>query len=268
MNSELLEPNAQESFRLSDKAVRRRERKKVKASKGKTNAPMQNKNPEAERARTALVPRNERQAELIYAIDAVPVIFALGPAGVGKTYVTARSAMRKLLDGQISKIVVTRPTEAPKRHKLGFQPGNMEAKMKNWLIPIWEGFKAETSSANIDKLKQAGKVEIVPFEFMRGRSFDDCHIICDESQNCTLNDLALFITRIGQDSTMIICGDPSPWQIEEGVDSGLAQVVRMARIFNLSAAVVEFDEHDVVRSAAAKEWVAAFNKINPRALAA
>lgn len=267
MNSELLDPSAQDSFRLSDKAVRRRERKKLKATKGKSPANPQ-QHPDANRERRPLVARNDRQATLMQSFGVFPVIFALGPAGVGKTYVAARSAMQKLLTGQIEKIVVTRPTEAPKRHKLGFQPGNMEAKMKNWLIPIWEGFKSETSMANIDKLKQTGKIEIVPFEFMRGRSFDGSYIICDESQNCTLNDMALFITRIGEDSTMIICGDPSPWQIEEGVDSGLAQVVRMAKVFNLNASVVEFDERHVVRSAAAKEWVAAFNRMAPRALAA
>lgn len=265
MISEFLEPT-QDSFRLSEKATRRRERKKVKAAKGKT--PSVNPQKQDTGARAPLAPRNDRQAQLIAAFGVFPVIFGVGPAGVGKTYIAARTAMRKLLDGQIEKIVVTRPTEAPKRHKLGFQPGNMEAKMKNWLIPIWEGFKAETSTANIDKLKQAGKLEIVPFEFMRGRSFDDAYLICDEVQNCTLNDLALFITRIGENSTMILCGDPSEWQVEEGVESGLPQVIRMVRLFKLNAAVIEFDENHVVRSRAAKEWVAAFNKLSPRALAA
>lgn len=236
---EMFEPRAE----VSAKALRRRERK---ANKRKEAA-----------ASKALEPRTARQAELLAALNSHPVVFALGPAGTGKTYVPARNAMRLLQSpgSPIEKIVITRPTVAPSRHRMGYLPGGGAAKMKPWLVPIMDGMRDETSQAQIDKLTQDGKIEIVPFEHMRGRSFHNAAILLDEGQNCSFSDLELLITRTGEESTLVISGDTHQVDID---DSGLARVARMVAQHGLNAYVVEFDHTDVTRSAVAAEWVKAF----------
>jgi phosphate starvation-inducible protein PhoH and related proteins len=226
---------------ISDKARRRRERKAQKRGQAQ--------------ASSALVPRSHNQALLIEAIGFRPVVFAMGPEGTGKTYIPARIAMRRLLSGQVEKIIVTRPTAAPTRHRLGFLPGGAGAKLKPWLVPIMDGFKAESSQAQIDKFMTEGKIEIVPFEHMRGRSFHAAMVLLDEGQNATFSDLKLLITRTGEDSTVVISGDAGQTDIE---DSGLVRVSGMVARHGLDAEVIEFDYRDVTRSKVAADWVKAF----------
>lgn len=253
---EMLEPKS--SFPPSRKKSKAQRRADLKATK---NASQCATSPEA--ARKPLAPRNANQARLIDALHTRPVVFAIGPAGVGKTYIAARFAMEQMMQKNFDRIICTRPTEAPQRHRLGFQPGGINAKMKPWMVPIWDGFKAETSGANVDKFLASGQVEIVPFEFMRGRTFNDSAILLDEAQNCSLSDLELVITRIGEDSTLIISGDP--YQVDESVrESGLVTIFKMVEQFNLNAGAVFFTEKDVERSRTAKEWVSAFRRVNPR----
>lgn len=238
---------------LSEKARKRRERRAQRSTApGNTGFPG-----------GRLVPRNENQADLLAALSQHPVVFAIGPEGTGKTYIPARWAMQRLLtpSANISRIVVTRPTEAPKRHRLGFQPGNEKAKMKNWLIPIMDGFKAETSAANIEKLMLNGSIEIVPFEFMRGRSFDDSIVLLDEGQNCIFSDLKLIITRAGENTTTIITGDPYQDDLkDQGIESGLVPVWRMVEKYGLDAGRIAFSVDDVVRSGPTAAWVKAFHQ--------
>lgn len=228
---------------MSGKARRRQERT---AARRKTHT-----------AASAFEPRNENQRFLFEALDTFPVVFAIGPQGTGKTYVSARHAIRDLLKpGTLTdKIIITRPTAAHQRHKLGFQPGGLNAKMRPWLVPIMDGFRDETSPGILDKLTQEGKIEIVPFEFMQGRTFHNSRVLLDEAENCTYADLELVITRTGEDSTLVMSGDSHQSLIN---DSGLDEVVQMVDNFDLSAAVIEFTPDDVVRSRVAKEWVKAF----------
>jgi phosphate starvation-inducible PhoH-like protein len=231
---------------LSQKARKRQARKQAKRA--------------SDQPSNALVPRNKAQGELLQALRNRPVVFALGPAGVGKTYIPARFAIQQLLrmDSPIKKIVVARPTAAPSRHRLGFLPGNGNAKMRPWLVPIWDGFKAETSTQNLDKLMQAGQIEVVPFEHMQGRTFDDAVILLDEAENALIADLKMIITRTGEGSTLVISGDPEQAVID-GV-SGLVPVAAMVRRYGLNAAVVKFSDADVTRSPVVAEWVKAFRK--------
>lgn len=247
---------------LSEKAQARRARKAARAGRKGPPAYSQNQNAIAGVGKTRLQPRNQKQSDLLCALGSFPIVVAIGPAGTGKTYVTARWAMQRLLTPSSGKtrIVITRPTEAPRRHRQGFLPGGSDKKLAPWLIPIMDGFKAETSAANIAKLMLNGSIEIVPFEHMRGRSFDESIILLDEAQNCTFSDIELFTTRIGEDSTMILSGDPYQDDLrDQGLESGLVPFWRMVPTYQLDVGRVAFSVDDVVRSGPAAALVKAFH---------
>lgn len=205
---------------------------------------------------TTLHPKTEKQRTYIDLLKAGDNVFGIGPAGTGKTYLPARIAARKLIDLQISKIIISRITAAPnQRHALGFLPGKQEEKLAPWMIPVMDGLKAEVSGVTLDKWKNEKKLEFAPFETMRGRTFSDCVLILDEAQNATLPDLKLLLTRIGENCQVVVTGDIEQVDIR---DSGLMTVLRMSRQHRIPMSVVEFGAEDVVRSAFTKAWVAAF----------
>ena len=186
-------------------------------------------------------------------------IFAVGEAGTGKTYVPSRFALRRLLEGQIETIYIARPTVSPARHRQGFLPGKLDKKLEPWLAPVIAAFKDETSARQVDTLHQQGKIEFISFEHLRGRTLSDCFVILDEAQNCTMSDLKLFLTRKGENSMYVIAGDPSQVDIP---DSGLDTILDMIERQDLTPAILEFGSEDVVRSADAKEWVEAFQRLH------
>jgi phosphate starvation-inducible PhoH-like protein len=239
-----------EEFVESEKARKRRERKAAK------NAAFKRKGP------TQLIPRNERQSEYLDALQDSDQIFAIGPAGTGKTYLAARVMARRLKAGNIEKIYVARATVAPARHRQGFLPGKLEAKLKPWMTPIFDAFKEEMSSHELDRMMMEGKIEILSFEHLRGRTLLNCSVILDEAQNCTYEDFKLFLTRKGENCTYIICGDTT--QVDDSeIMSGFDSILTMVEKYDLDADIIEFLEEDVVRSAHAKEWVIAFSKETP-----
>lgn len=203
----------------------------------------------------ALVAKSPSQKSYIDRLHRGESVFAVGPAGTGKTYIPARLAAAKLREGAISKIIISRVTVAPPRHALGFLPGKVGDKMAPWLVPVFDGIKAEVSGTTLEKWKIEGKLEVVPFEFMRGRTFKDCWVILDEAQNATMPDLKLLLTRIGEDCQVVVTGDLDQIDIR---DSGLFEVIRIARAHDVPMAVAHFGTEDVVRSAFTKAWVAAF----------
>lgn len=226
----------------STKAQARQARRLEKANKGLAQAVK------------PLVAKNENQRDYIECLDEKESVLAIGPAGVGKTYIAGRKAAQRMIKGEIEKIIVSRVTVSKREHSLGFLPGNIDAKMKPWMTPIIEGIRAEVSGTTLDKWKAEGKFEIVPFEYMRGRNFENCVIILDEAQNATKDDLKLFLTRTGEDSQVIVCGDPDQTDIP---NSGLTLIVDLAEQHQIMD-VIEFTEDDVVRSKFAKAWVQAF----------
>lgn len=203
-------------------------------------------------------PLNQTQADLFEALKESPQVFVVGPAGTGKTYVAARHAMRQLLQGKTESIVLSRATVARRKHQLGFRPGKQDDKMADWMVPIMFGLKAECSTASIEKLRREGKIEFMPFETMRGRSIENAILILDEAQNCDIQDLKLFLTRVGENTQVIVAGDTDQVDID---DSGFETVLDMIEAHDMSAEIIEFDESDVVRSATAKEWVTAFRSL-------
>ena len=210
---------------------------------------------EAERGSAApLIPKTAKQRTYIEALRRGESVFGVGPAGTGKTYIPARLAARKLLDDTISKIIITRVTVATK-HALGFLPGKMEAKMAPWLVPVFDGLRAEMNAATLEKLRQENRIEIAPFEFMRGRTFSDSCVLLDEAQNANLSDLKLFLTRIGENCQVIVTGDLDQVDVK---DSGLSRVLFLAEEHNVPIRIVRFTEEDVVRSVFTRAWVSAF----------
>lgn|GEM_PF-4255816 len=200
-----------------------------------------------------LVAKNANQQDYLDILRDGDGVIAIGPAGTGKTYLAARIAAQRMLRNEIDKIIVSRVTVSKREHGIGFLPGNIDAKMKPWLTPVIEGLRAEVSGATLDKWRAEGRFEIVPFEFMRGRTFENSVIILDEAQNATFEDLYLFLTRTGEGSQVIVAGDPHQVDIP---NSGLNTIVDLAEEFEIMD-IVEFTDEDVVRSKMAKAWVQA-----------
>lgn len=229
------------------KAERRAQRRAAKAESQRSNHVLD------------LKPRTETQGFYLRCLREDTQIFGVGPAGTGKTYLAARHAMSRLKRHEIERIIVSRPTVSPSRHRMGFLPGNAAAKQRPWLKPIFDAFKDEVTPAVLDRMTQAGQVEVCPFEHMRGLSFHNAVVILDEAQNCDLRDLKLFLTRVGENSQVVICGDLDQTDMPE--DSGLRVVIDLIDRYEwIDASICEFGEDDVVRSEAAKQWVKAFTR--------
>ena len=209
------------------------------------------------RATKPFLPLNDSQRFMFESLESASQIFAIGEAGTGKTYISARHAARELMAGRTQKIIICRPTIAPAAHTLGFLPGNLNTKLRPWLVPVIDAISDDMSSTQINRLMQAGDIQFLSFEHMRGRSLHDCIVILDEAQNCTLHDLHMFLTRKGENTQYIINGDPRQSDIS---NSGLHIVLSMVEKYDISADIIEFDAADVVRSEDAKEWVRAFSK--------
>jgi phosphate starvation-inducible PhoH-like protein len=237
-----------ESNVVSPKAQRRQARRLTKDQRQSARTPK------------PLQPKNRTQRYYLECLHRNEQVFAIGAAGSGKTYLAARHAVRQLLDRQTERVVICRPTVSKAKHRQGFLPGGLLAKQRPWLVPLVEAMKDECGGSTIDSLMHQEQVEFLAFEHMRGRSISNATIILDEAQNCDLGDLKMFLTRVGTDSQVIICGDVDQVDIE---DSGLAYVVEMVHDHSLSAAVIEFGPEDVVRSQIAREWVRAFSREPP-----
>lgn len=203
---------------------------------------------------------NANQAFYINTLRSGDSTFAIGAAGTGKTYVASRIAAQKLQRGEVERIIVARPTVSKSKHANGFLPGKLGQKLAPWLVPVYDGLKAEISPQTLQQWEESGKLEIASFEHMRGRTFGDAFVILDEAQNCDIGDLRLFLTRIGAGSQVVISGDVDQVDIP---NSGLADVVRMCMEDNMDMEIVQFSEDDVVRGKFAKMWVKAFAKRSP-----
>ena len=158
---------------------------------------------------TKIVPRNERQAAYLSMLETVdpPIIVAVGPAGVAKTYLCTAVGIQKLLSGAVSRLVITRPAvSVDEQH--GFLPGTLEDKMDPWMRPIYDVFHKYVSPSYLKDLIAKGKIEICPLAYMRGRTFDDAFICADEMQNSTVSQYLMLLTRIGTGSKLVITGDP------------------------------------------------------------
>ncbi len=193
-----------------------------------------------------IVPRSAMQIEYMKALGSNDMIFALGPAGTGKTYVAVAQAVSQLMNGSVQRLILSRPAvEAGER--LGFLPGDMKEKVDPYLRPLYDALYDCMPPEQVERRMASGEIEVAPIAFMRGRTLADAFVILDEAQNTTPAQMKMFLTRFGQNSRMVICGDPKQVDIPGGVAmSGLKDAVeRLEGVEGI--AVTRFTVADVVR---------------------
>jgi phosphate starvation-inducible PhoH-like protein len=192
-----------------------------------------------------IVPRSVVQTQYMEALARDDMIFALGPAGTGKTYLAVAQAVQMLITGQVERLILSRPAvEAGER--LGFLPGDMKEKVDPYLRPLYDALYDMLPAEQVERRITSGEIEIAPIAFMRGRTLNDAFIILDEAQNTTPQQMKMFLTRFGMRSRMVICGDPNQTDLPPGATSGLADAVaKLEGIPKLT--MVRFTASDVVR---------------------
>ena len=192
-----------------------------------------------------IVPRSAVQTKYMQALASDDMIFALGPAGTGKTYLAVAQAVQMLITGQVDRLILSRPAvEAGER--LGFLPGDMKEKVDPYLRPLYDALYDMLPNEQVERRIASGEIEIAPIAFMRGRTLGDAFIILDEAQNTTPQQMKMFLTRFGMRSRMVICGDPNQTDLPPGVQSGLNDAVqKLEGIPKLS--MIRFSAADVVR---------------------
>ena len=195
--------------------------------------------------RKTIMARTAAQADYIDVLGRSDVIFALGPAGTGKTYLAVAQAVSQLVAGTVDRLILSRPAvEAGER--LGFLPGDMREKVDPYLRPLYDALYDMLPSEQVERRIASGEIEIAPIAFMRGRTLAHAFVILDEAQNTTPLQMKMFLTRFGEGSRMVICGDPQQVDLPDPGKSGLADAVqRLEGIQGL--AVQRFTSKDVVR---------------------
>jgi phosphate starvation-inducible protein PhoH and related proteins len=192
-----------------------------------------------------IVPRSGMQIRYMEALAKNDIIFALGPAGTGKTYLAVAQAVSQLITGSVDRLILSRPAvEAGER--LGFLPGDMKEKVDPYLRPLYDALYDCLPAEQVERRIASGEIEIAPIAFMRGRTLAESFIILDEAQNTTPNQMKMFLTRFGMNSRMVVCGDPKQVDLPDPSKSGLADAVsRLEGVEGI--ATVRFGIADVVR---------------------
>ena len=195
--------------------------------------------------RKVIVPRSPTQVRYIEALGSKDVIFALGPAGTGKTYLAVAQAVSQLVAGSVDRLVLSRPAvEAGER--LGFLPGDMKDKVDPYLRPLYDALYDMLPAEQVERRLASGEIEIAPLAFMRGRTLANAFVILDEAQNTTPLQMKMFLTRFGQGSRMVVCGDPNQVDLPNPASSGLADAVRKLDGID-GIATLRFSSREVVR---------------------
>ncbi len=202
-----------------------------------------------------LRPRSDTQREYLYALQHSEQVFAVGPAGTGKTWLPSAYAAELLQSKKISKVVLTRPN-VPAGPSIGFFPGSLEEKMAPWVLPFTETMAERIGKGPLEYHLKSGNIEIVPFETMRGRSFSDAIVIVDEAQNLTPSEMFLVVTRIGEGSQLVVTGDLNQKDING--QSGLSKAINLINAGLVDASVITFTMDDIVRGGVCKQWVQAW----------
>ena len=208
----------------------------------------------------SVIPRSERQKDYVRALKESDIIISAGPAGTGKTFLAVAVALTMLLDKKIERIILSRPAvEAGER--LGFLPGDMREKVDPYLRPLYDSLYDLLDFEKIQKKIEVGDIEIAPLAFMRGRTLKNSFAILDEAQNATDTQIKMFLTRIGENSKIIINGDPSQIDLPNKSMSGLARSKKILGGFK-EISVVDFDHTDVVRHPLVSKIVKAYSDQN------
>ncbi len=190
-------------------------------------------------------PRSPTQASYIKAIDEFDLVFGLGPAGTGKTYLAVAKAVEQLVSGKVDRIILSRPA-VEAGEQLGFLPGDMREKVDPYLRPLYDALHDMLPGDQVARHLERGEIEVAPLAFMRGRTMANAFVILDEAQNTTAVQMKMFLTRLGEDSRMVVTGDLSQVDLPRGTRSGLRDAVEVLRdVKGISS--VYFTDSDVVR---------------------
>lgn len=209
-----------------------------------------------------ITPRSVGQAGYMRALAESEMVFGVGPAGTGKTYLAVAMAAQMLISGKVDRIVLSRPAvEAGER--LGFLPGDLREKIDPYLAPLYDALYDMIPADQVINRLQSGEIEVAPLAFMRGRTLSHSFVILDEAQNATRVQMKMFLTRLGEGSHMAITGDPSQVDLPRGTSSGLAHAVQTLDHID-AVRVVRFTDVDVVRHSLVTKIVQAYDKDDRR----
>jgi phosphate starvation-inducible PhoH-like protein len=193
----------------------------------------------------SVIPRSKKQKEYVRALKTNQIIMSLGPAGTGKTYLAVAVALTMLLEKKVERIILSRPAvEAGER--LGFLPGDMKDKIDPYLRPLYDSLYDLLDYNKIQKKIESGEIEIAPLAFMRGRTLKNSFAILDEAQNATQTQVKMFLTRIGENSKLVVNGDPSQIDLPNKKQSGLIESQTILKGIK-EISIINFDHHDVMR---------------------
>jgi phosphate starvation-inducible PhoH-like protein len=192
-----------------------------------------------------IYPKTINQKKYLEAIENNTIILGIGPAGTGKTYLAVLSALKKLKDNQIKRIVLTRPA-VEAGEKLGFLPGDLKEKIDPYLRPLYDAMYEVLGVKQSTEYIEKGIIEIAPLAYMRGRTLENAYVILDEAQNTTINQMKLFLTRLGFGSKMIVTGDITQSDLPSQIQSGLVKASQILKNVD-DIKILYFDELDVVR---------------------
>ena len=204
----------------------------------------------------SVIARSEKQSEYIKALKENDIIISLGPAGTGKSFLAVSVAITLLIEKKIDRVILSRPA-VEAGEKLGFLPGDMKEKVDPYLRPLYDALYELFGADKIDKKIETGEIEIAPLAFMRGRTLKNCFAILDEAQNATETQIKMFLTRIGENSKLVVNGDPSQVDLINKSHSGLIKSRNILKDLK-EIKIIEFDHKDVVRHPLVSKIIKAF----------
>ena len=208
-------------------------------------------------SRKTVLPRSEKQKIYVEALKNNKIVMALGPAGTGKTFLAVAVAVTFLLEDKVKKIILSRPA-VEAGENLGFLPGDMKDKIDPYLIPLYDSLYELLGYEKIQRKIEEGIIEIAPLAFMRGRTLKDSFVILDEAQNATFTQIKMFLTRLGNNSTMVINGDPSQVDLAKSKESGLYETTKILKDIK-EIKTINFDHNDVMRHPLVSKIVKAYD---------
>jgi len=216
--------------------------------------------------RRTISPRTPTQAKYLRSIDENELVFGIGPAGTGKTYLAVAKAVERLLRGDVERIILSRPA-VEAGEQLGFLPGDMREKVDPYLRPLYDALHDMMTVEEVDKRLESGEIEVAPLAFMRGRTLANAFVILDEAQNTTAVQMKMFLTRLGENAQMVVTGDLTQVDLPRGTRSGLRDA---SDILSQTKGIgfTRFGEADVVRHHLVTKIVGAYDEAEMRRKAA
>ena len=208
--------------------------------------------------RKSVIARSEKQSDYIRALKEKDIVMSLGPAGTGKSFLAVSVGVTLLMEKKIERVILSRPA-VEAGEKLGFLPGDMKEKVDPYLRPLYDALYELFGADKIDKKIETGEIEIAPLAFMRGRTLKNCFAILDEAQNATETQIKMFLTRIGENSKLVVNGDPSQIDLINKSQSGLIKSKNILKHIK-EIEIIEFDHKDVFRHPLVSKIIRAYQK--------